>query len=414
MKLTYKHTKYACYLGYVTQSLTTNLPPLLFAIFRQQFGISYEQLGRLILINFLIQLTMDFLAGMFADKIGMRLCSASAHLFCAVGLIFLGVLPQVMTGTPYLALIIADVFYAIGAGLIEVLISPTLDSLPGEGKPSSMALLHSFYCWGQAGVVLLSTIYIFLTGSEKWYILPIVWSLLPLFNLFLFSKVPMVPPIAEDKLTSLKEIFSSKTLILCFIIMVGAGASELSMSQWASMFAERGLGISKITGDLLGPCLFAVLMGTTRVFGGKLTARFPLTNLLIASCCMCLCCYALTTIFRSPVLNIIGCAFCGISVALMWPTTLSYAADKYPNGGTRMFSILAAFGDVGCSAGPWLSGLVSDIVQRNSGAVAKAAGMGLSMEELGIKSGLMAAAVFPTVMLICLLLLKNSTSKIKK
>ena len=403
----YRSTRLACYTAYVVQAITVNLPPLLFVIFRDRFGVTYEELGRLVLLNFVTQLTVDFLSGWFCDRLGIRRAAVLAHICCFVGLVSLGILPRVLTGSPYAALMAASIVYALGSGFLEVIISPTIESLPSSGKSASMSILHSFYCWGQAGVVLLSTLFLLAFGTRVWYLLPLIWALLPLCNLFFFLRVPLMPPLPPVKTATLRELLSSRTILLAFAVMVGAGASELAMSQWASMLAERGLGLTKACGDVMGPCLFAVFMGTTRVLGPRLYRRLRLTTVLLISGVFCIVCYALTVFSSLPALSLAGCALTGAAVALMWPATISLAAERIPNGGTRMFALLAAFGDIGCSLGPWLTGLVSDLVQGSADTVARAAAAGISAEQLGLKSGLTAAAVFPAVMIVCLLLLRR-------
>lgn len=407
MSPNYRSTRIACYTAYIVQAITVNLPPLLFVIFRDQFGVTYEELGRLVLLNFVTQLTVDFLSGWFCDRLGTRRAAALAHICCVVGLVSLGILPRVLPGSPYAALMTASIIYALGSGFLEVIISPTIESLPSSGKSASMSILHSFYCWGQAGVVLLSTLFLLAFGSRVWYVLPLVWAVLPLCNLFVFLRVPLVPPLPPEQTATMRDLFTSRTILLAFAVMVGAGASELAMSQWASMLAERGLGLEKAWGDVLGPCLFAILMGLTRVLAPLLYRRFRLTTVLLGASVSCIGCYALTVFSAAPILSLAGCALTGAAIALMWPATISLAAERVPNGGTRMFALLAAFGDIGCSLGPWLTGLVSDLVQDGSAAA------GLAAEQIGLRSGLAAAGIFPAMMIVCLLLLRERPAKVK-
>ena len=407
MKPTYRTTRLACYAAYVTQAITVNLPPLLFVIFRERFGVSYEELGRLVLVNFVTQITVDVLSGWFCDRLGMRRAAVLAHICCTLGLVSLSVLPALFPASPYGALMAACVLYAMGAGFLEVVISPIIESLPGTGKSGSMSILHSFYCWGQAATVLLSTLFLLRFGQAHWRLLPLLWAILPFCNLFLFLRAPLMPPLPAAATAPLRELFSSRTLLLAFAVMVGAGASELAMSQWASMLAERGLGLAKVWGDVLGPCAFAVLMGSVRAAGPLIYRRFSLTGVLLCASVFCVGCYALTALSRAASLSLLGCAMTGAAVAVMWPATISLAAERFPNGGTRMFALLAVFGDVGCSLGPWLTGLVSDLAQGSSAAMAKAAAIGLGGEELGLKAGLAAAGIFPAVMFLCLLLLRR-------
>jgi fucose permease len=409
MQYTYRHTLHACYLGFITQAIVNNLAPLLFIIFQTEYNLSFEMIGRLILINFGTQIIVDYLAARFIDKIGHRKAVVTAHGFSTLGLFSLGVLPKLLP-TPYLGLVTSVIIYAIGGGIIEVLISPIVESLPGEAKASAMSLLHSFYCWGQLAVVLITTVLIKILGAGVWHLLPILWALLPLYNLFNFLKVPLAPPVAEADKTPLKELFSSKVFLIVLILMMCAGSSELTMSQWSSLFAEKGLQVPKMVGDLLGPCLFALLMGIGRTIYGVRGHQISLNKALTASGILCLICYGVAVFVQIPLLSLLGCALCGLSVSLMWPGTLSLAARAYPKGGTAMFGMLAICGDLGGAIGPWLAGWVSDLAQQSTKLVAFGARNGLGMDQLGLKLGLLAAMVFPLALLIGILLLRKERS----
>lgn len=406
MRYTYKHTLYACYLGYITQAIVNNLAPLFFIIFQNEFSISFEMIGRLILINFGTQIATDFLAVKFVDRIGYRKAAVLAHIFSAVGLIGLGILPKLFP-SPYSGLVLAVVIYAIGGGLIEVLISPIVESLPGEAKASAMSLLHSFYCWGQMSVVLITTVLMKVLGTGIWFVLPVLWSLIPVYNLFRFMKVPLMPTVSEEEKTPVRRLFTSKVFIIALILMMCAGASELTMSQWSSLFAQKGLQVSKLMGDLLGPCLFAVLMGIGRTLYGVWGHKVHLKKALTASGLLCIACYAVTVFIQIPIISLLGCAVCGLSVSLMWPGTFSLTAESYPKGGTAMFGILAIFGDLGASIGPWLAGIVSDLAQKSTRLTAFGESSGLNAEQLGLKSGLFTAMIFPLVLLVGITLLKR-------
>jgi MFS family permease len=405
MKLTFKHTLHACYLGFISQAIVNNLAPLLFIIFQDQFKISFEMIGRLILINFGTQIIADFLAVKYADKLGWRNTAILAHFFCALGLISLGVLPNLLP-IPYTGLTIAVIIYAMGGGLIEVLISPIVDSLPGDAKASAMSMLHSFYCWGQMGVVLITTFILKALGSNIWYILPILWSLVPIANAVLFAKVPLMPTIPEHEKIPVKQLLQSRIFMVAILLMMCAGASELTMSQWSSLFAQKGLQVPKLIGDILGPCLFALLMGIGRSIYGFWGHKINLKKALIASGFLCIACYAVTVFAPIPLISLLGCAVCGLSISLMWPGTLSLTAECYPKGGTAMFGILAIFGDVGCSVGPWLAGWVSDLSQKSAKLIAIGAVHKLNPEQLGLKSGLLIAIMFPFMLLAGILFLK--------
>jgi fucose permease len=411
MKLayTYRHTLHACYTGYITQAIVNNLAPLLFVIFQNQYGLSYEKVGRLILINFGVQLIADLLSVRYVDRIGYRRAACLAHLLCIGGLLLLAALPNLLPD-PYPGLVVAVAVYALGGGLLEVLVSPIVNALPGEEKESAMSLLHSFYCWGQVGVVLLTTLLLRVIGPQLWPVLPVVWCLVPLFNFFRFRKVPLTPPLPEERLMTVRELFRSRFFVIALLLMLCAGASELTMSQWSSLFAQKALLLPKVFGDLLGPCLFAVLMGIGRTIYGVWGSRIRLKPALIFCGALCLLCYAVTVFSPWPLLALAGCAFCGFSVSLMWPGTFSLSAARFPTGGTALFGMLAVFGDLGGSMGPWLTGIVSDRAQAAYAKLAPALpfAAGLSPSRFGLKMGLLAAAVFPILLLIGLLLFRNT------
>ncbi len=408
MEKTYKNTLHACYLGYISQAIVNNLAPLLFIIFQNQYNISFEMIGRLILINFGTQLVVDALTVKFVDKIGYRISVVTAHFFCTVGLIGLGILPGLVP-IPYMGLVMAVVLYAIGGGLIEVLISPIVDSIPGDAKASAMSLLHSFYCWGQFAVVLISTVFIKIAGEGWWNILPVIWAVVPLYNLFKFIRVPLVPALPEHERVPVKRLLKSRLFLIAMLLMVCAGASELAMSQWASLFAQKGLRVSKFMGDLLGPCLFAVLMGIVRILYGVYGHKINLKKALLTSSVLCLICYTIAVFVQVPIISLLSCALCGLSVGLMWPGIFSITSEKYPGGGTAMFGILAIFGDLGCSVGPWVAGLISDYSQKSAKLLEYGNAYGLNAQQVGLKTGIFAAAVFPLLMIVGLSLFKNKS-----
>jgi fucose permease len=377
--LSYGHTLLACYLGYITQAIVNNLGPLLFLTFQRQFGLSLGKLAVLVSLNFVIQLLVDLAAVRHVDRIGYRTAAAAAHALGAAGLLLMGILPFALPD-PYTGLLIAVVINALGGGLLEVIVSPIVEALPTGNKSAAMSLLHSFYCWGYVLVVVLSTLYFITAGTERWRYLPMLWAAVPLGNFFLFAAVPMrsLPVDAAVTAFPIRSLFSRKLFLLLFIMMIASGASEQAMSQWASLFAEAGLGVSKTLGDLLGPCAFAILMGLARLFFGlgKITMR-PEKALFRAGC-LCLAAYLVTVFSPDPLLSLAGCALCGLSVGIMWPGTFSLASGVFPSGGTPMFALLALAGDVGCAAGPALAGAV-----MNRGA---------------LKTGLLAAALFPVML----------------
>lgn len=406
MNYTYKHTLRACYLGYVTQAIVINILPIFFIIIQDKYGISFEKLGRLVLINFVTQIAVDVLAVRYADRIGFRVIALAAHIISAFGLICLGILPNILP-SPYMGLEISVVIYAIGGGLIEIVISPIVDSLPGNAKASAMSLLHSFYCWGQFSVIIVTTLLLKLIGSDAWFILPFLWSLIPVYNAFEFMKVPLVPSIAIEEKIPVKQLLNARIFWVSLVLMLCAGASEQAMSQWASLFAEKGLGITKVVGDILGPSLFAVFMGIGRTIYGLKGHKISLKKALTASSALCILCYAITVLIRIPLISLLGCAATGFAVSLMWPGLISLTSGLYPKGGTSLFAVLAISGDVGCSLGPWIVGLVSDLAQKSDITLSITAFKGLAPGQLGLKTGIFAAIIFPVLMFLVIINLKK-------
>lgn len=409
---TYKNTTYSCYRGYMTQAIINNLAPLLFIIFQTNYSISYEKLGQLVLINFATQLLTDIWATRYADHFGYRKCMVAAHALCTLGLFSLGLLPFLMP-SPFIGLSISVMLYAIGGGLLEVVVSPIIEALPSDNKEASMSLLHSFYCWGQMAVVLLSTLLLWLIGRDLWFLLPILWSLFPLYNLFQFLHVPLLPLVTEGHGMKLKELFSFPSFYLALLLMLCAGVSELTMSQWSSLFAEKGLQVPKLYGDLLGPGLFALFMAVGRTIYGHWGERLPIKICMFSCSMLCIVTYLVTIFSPYPLLSLLACSFCGFSVSIMWPGTFSLTSAAFPRGGTMMFGLLAVFGDLGCSFGPWLAGKISDTVQVTGRTLTIWAGSSLDLEQIGLRSGLLAAALFPLLMGLSLLIFKRKNTSTK-
>lgn len=355
----YNHTMYACFIGYIVQAIVNNFVPLLFLTFQATYNIPLSKITMLVTINFGLQLLIDLLSVSFVDRIGYRASMLLAHICAAVGFLLLTILPEIFSD-PFIGLLIAVTIYAIGGGLLEVLVSPVMEACPTDNKEKAMSLLHSFYCWGHVGVVLLSTLFFKLFGIENWKILAVLWAIVPIINTILFTKVPMASLIEEGETgLTIPQLFSKKIFWLFLPIMVCAGASEQSVSQWASTFAEKGLGVSKTIGDLAGPMAFAILMGTSRAFYGKYGERINLDLFMIYSGILCVISYLCIALVPSPIFGLIGCALCGLSVGILWPGSFSKASASIRGGGTAMFALMALAGDLGCSSGPTLVGMVS-------------------------------------------------------
>ena len=382
MKPSYQKTIYACFIGYIVQAIVNNFVPLLFLTFEKTYRIPLSRITMLITINFGIQLLVDLLSAGFVDKIGYRISVVLAHIFAAVGLAGLVFLPDLLPD-PFAGLLLAVCIYALGGGLIEVLISPIVESCPTDNKEKAMSLLHSFYCWGHVGVVLLSTIFFSVFGIVNWKILACIWALVPVLNACLFVRTPIAPLIEEGETgMSMGELFCSKVFWLMMLMMLCAGASEQAVSQWASTFAEKGLGVTKTIGDLAGPMLFAILMGSSRAFYGKFGEKINLERFMQYSAILCMISYLMIAFIPVPALGILGCAVCGLSVGIMWPGTFSMAAASVKRGGTALFALLALAGDVGCSSGPTYVGMISGVLSDN------------------LKMGIFVALVFPILMIV--------------
>ena len=380
MAKNYQKTIYACFTGYIVQAIVNNFVPLLFLTFQSTYGIPLSQITLLITLNFLLQLAVDLLSIGFVDKIGYRASMVIAHICAAAGLVLLTVLPEVMP--PFAGLLTAVLVYAVGGGLLEVLVSPVVEACPTRNKESVMSMLHSFYCWGHVGVVLLSTLFFAVFGIENWKFMALIWAVIPLANAVAFTRVPMAPLVEEgEKGLSLKELFSTKVFWIFLLMMTCAGASEQAVSQWASTLAEKGLGVSKTVGDLAGPMAFAILMGASRAFYGKYGEKIDLDKFMKLSCILCMISYLSIALISIPAVALLGCALCGMSVGIMWPGTFSKSAAVLRQGGTAMFAFLALAGDLGCSGGPTLVGFVS----------------GLFGEDL--RKGIFAALIFPLLLL---------------
>ena len=381
---------YACFIGYIVQAIVNNFVPLLFVTFQNSYQIPLSKITLLITINFVIQLIIDLASAGFMDRLGYRFSVILAHICSAAGLIALTILPDIFAD-PYVGILLAVAIYAVGGGLIEVLISPIIEACPTDHKESAMSLLHSFYCWGHVGVVLISTLFFTVCGIANWKILTLIWAVIPVANMILFTRVPIYSLNEDGKQgLNLKELFAKKVFWLLMLMMLCAGASEQAVSQWASTFAEKGLGVSKTIGDLAGPMSFAFLMGISRLIYGTYGERINLEKFMKFSTVLCSVSYLCIAFVPNPVAGLVGCGVCGFSVGIMWPGTFSKASATIRNGGTAMFAMLALAGDVGCSGGPTLAGFVSSAAGNN------------------LHVGICAALVFPVLMLCSLLVEKRN------
>ena len=392
MRKNYRKTLLACYLGFITQAITANFAPLLFLKFHTDYHITLGKIALIPTAFFLTQLLIDVFCARFVDAIGYRRSVVISEIASGLGLAGLAFIPELFAD-PFVGILLCVVVYAIGSGLIEVLASPIVEACPFEHKDAVMSLLHSFYCWGAVGVIVLSTLFFALFGMERWRVLACIWALIPLYNIYNFATCPIERLTEEGKGMSIGALFKTPLFWLAIVLMVCAGASELSMAQWASAYTEAALGFSKTLGDLVGPCLFAVMMGVSRVIYGKFGAKLELSRFMLGSGILCLCCYLLASLSANPVWGLIGCVLCGFSVGIMWPGTISITSPRLPQGGTALFALLAMAGDLGGAFGPSLVG-----------AVTQRAG-----DDLRI--GMLAGSVFPLVLIAALLLFGRKAGK---
>lgn len=390
----YRRTLVACYLGFITQAIAANFAPLLFLTFKSTYEIGLEKLALIPLTFYLTQFLVDFAATKFVDKIGYRFCVVSSQALSAAGFVLLTVLPDLLPA-PFLGILIAVVLYAMGSGLVEVLISPIVEACPFENKDGMMSLLHSFYCWGAVGVVLGSTLFFAVFGIENWKILTLIWAAIPFVNIFNFITCPIERLVDEGESMRPSQLVKLPLFWLLILLMACAGASEASMAQWASAFTESAMGVSKVVGDLAGPCLFAAFMGTSRILYGKMSKKLDLNKTMLACGILCTICYLTASLSALPILGLAGCALCGFSVGIMWPGTISISSGKCPGGGTAMFAFLALAGDLGATVGPTMVG-----------GIAEVAGGDLQM-------GLLIATAFPLILILGLIVLDRKFKKKK-
>lgn len=391
----YKKTLAACYLGFVTQAIAANFTPLLFLTFQNTYGIGLERIALIPFAFYLTQLLIDFAAAKFVDKIGYRICVVSSQILSAAGLALMAVLPELLP-VPFWGIMIAVILYAVGSGLVEVLVSPIVEACPFENKNGMMSLLHSFYCWGAVGVILGSTVFFSVFGIENWKILTLLWAAVPFYNAFNFLICPIERLIEDGEGMRSGQLLRLPLFWLLILLMVCSGASEASMAQWASAFTESAMGVSKTVGDLAGPCLFAAFMGMSRVIYGKMSGRLDLIRLMTVCALLCVICYLTASLASLPILGLAGCALCGISVGIMWPGSISISSQSCPRGGTAMFAFLALAGDLGATVSPTMVGSISNIAGGN------------------LKAGLFAATIFPLTLILTLIVLNRRSGEVSK
>lgn len=329
---------------------------------------------------------VDFISAKVVDRIGYRKCAVASQFFSAVGLLGLTIFPYIFPNA-YIGILFSVLIYAIGSGLIETVGSPIVQACPIDNKDKYMSMIHSFYCWGHVLVVIASTVFFKLFGMDNWRVLSAIWSAVPIVTMFFFMKVPICSLAEEGKTLGGRHFIKMPVFWLLIVLMFCSGASEQGISQWISTFAEAGLGIDKTTGDLLGTCMFAVLMGASRVFYGKLGHKFDLNKYMLLSGCLCFVCYFVAGASESAVVSLIACIFCGTTVGIMWPGIYNVSTDVIKNGGTGLFAYLALAGDIGCASGPGILGIAAELFNNN------------------LKAGMLVSGVFPIVFVVLFFIL---------
>ena len=392
MQKNYRKTLMACYLGFITQAICANFAPLLFLTFHKDYQISLGHIALIPTAFFLTQLIVDALCARYVDKIGYRRAIVGSQVTSALGLAGLAFLPE-MLGDPFIGVILCVILYAIGSGLMEVLGSPIVEACPFDNKDAVMSLLHSFYCWGSVAVVLLSTAFFAVFGVACWKILACLWAVVPLWNIVNFLRCPIEHLVEDGQGMTIRQLCKAPLFWLAVLLMVCSGASELAMAQWASAYTEAALGLSKTLGDLLGPCLFAITMGISRVLYGKYGEKVELTSFMLGSGALCLVCYLLASMTANPIWGLVGCIACGFSVGIMWPGTLSITSARMPLGGTALFALLAMAGDLGGAFGPSMVGYVTQLAGDD------------------LRAGLQVGCIFPIGLMIGLIIMRRMTKK---
>ncbi len=391
MKNKYFSTKLSGYIGFFVQAVVNSFLPILFIALQNVYKLNYKMLGTLMFFNFLAQVFIDAVTPLILSKIGYRKGAFLSQFAAFLGLALLSVLPRLMP--PYFAMILCITIYAIGSGFTEVILSPMIEMLPTRNKAGNMAVLHSFYCWGQACTVVVTTALVYIFGYLNWFIVPLIWSVIPFINMWSFLEVPIVEPDREQKTVSFSQLVRDKKFVIFMLMMFCGGASEIAMVEWASIFAQNALGVSKAVGDIAGPCAFSVFMGLGRIFYAKFSKRISFIKLLIFLNILGFVCYMAVAVCSVATVSLFFCALCGFTVSVSWPGIYSLGAASFKNGGAVMFSALALCGDTGCCLGPWLVGLVAD--------------------EVGLSYGFAVASVFSLVIVLCgIYLLKNKDCKI--
>jgi MFS family permease len=407
--VSYKSTAIACYIGNFVQAIVINLAPILFIPLRVLYGLSYTQLGLLVLINFSTQVAVDILLSGLADKHGFRGLCVLGQVLAILGLGLFALTPFIFSNL-YFGFVISTIIFSGGGGLMEMLLSPIVDSIPTDVKATAMSVLHSFYAWGQLSVIVITTLFLFLFGISSWPIITALWLIVPIANAILFSVVPLCPPISKAERTKLKDFLKHPYFLIALFAILLGGASEVGMAQWASAFLEKGLDLPKIFGDLVGVAMFALMLGIGRAIFGKYGKQINMNNILILGSALAIVCYFLVAVSLNPIIPVIFSGICGIAVSLLWPGSLVLVSEKFPKAGARIFALMAAGGDIGAAVGPWLISYITDSAFEWQLTQELSSSIGLTGEQIALRFGMLTGIMFPFLCLLCHIYLKKYKS----
>ena len=405
-KAKYKRTKYTCYFTYLAMSSVFSLPPLLFATFRELYGISYTLLGTLVLINFCTQLGIDLIFSFLSKYFNIHKTLRIMPLLTAAGLCLYALIPMIQPNYAYIGLVIGTILFSVAAGLGEVLISPTVAALPSDTPDKDMSTLHSLYGYGLVGVVLISTVVLQFIGNQYWTYLTFFWASLPVIAsiLLMTAKLPEMD-VSHEKTEKVRSKHRTIGLILCMMCIFLGACAENTMSNWISVYTENVLHMPKVWGDIFGMCLFAVLLALTRTAYAKFGKN--IFKVLCWSMAGAAVLYVFVAFSPNDILSLIACVGLGICTSMLWPGTLILMEEKIPMLGVAAYALMAAGGDLGASVAPQTLGIIVDNITVSELAINLANTLSLSPEDIGFKMGMLIAAIFPILGLILLAFIKK-------
>lgn len=402
----YQLTTISCFVGIFCQAVSSNITAILFIPLMTLYGLSYVHLGLLVGINFTTQVLVDIIASRLVDRYGFRVFVLPSDILAVIGLVLFGLTPvlfdNILTG-----LVFSTIIFSASCGLQEVMLSPIVNAIPHNDKGPAMALMHSFYAWGQVATIIITTLFLFFFGIENWQVIVFLWALVPLVNFFMFLAAPFPGVIHENQRMTMRDLILKPFYLVALLAIMGGAATELVMNQWSSTFSEKVLELPKVTGDILGMCGFAVFLGLGRVLYGRYGSKINMNNVLVGSAAAAVVCYIAVAISPLPAISLAACAVCGLAASLLWPGTLVITAEKYPLAGAWIFAILAAAGDIGAASGPFAAGVITDLTRQMPSILQFAASLQLLPDQFAIRIAILLSAIFPLFTLACHWFLKQ-------